>query len=774
MATIEIDGKPYEAQPGQMLIEVADANGIRIPRFCYHKKLSLAASCRMCLVEVERAPKPMPACATPIMDGMKVWTRSTKALNAQKSVMEFLLINHPLDCPICDQGGECELQDIAVGYGGDSSRYVEAKRVVFDKNIGPLVATEMTRCIHCTRCVRFGIEIAGIQEMGATGRGDHTLIGTYIEKSLNSELSGNIVDLCPVGALTAKPSRFVARAWELQQTASIAPHDSLGSNIYVHTRRGEVVRVVPKTNEAINEVWLADRDRFSYQGLNSNDRLLYPMLKQNGQWQRTDWQTALAATVSSLKTIIGQYSTDAVAALASPTATTEELYLFQKLMRGLGVKNIDHRLRQIDFSDQGVAPLYPALEQQISDIEHNQVILIVGTNLRKEHPLINHRVRKAQLNGAQIHVINPVAYDFNYILNQQLIVAPTHSAYNLAAIIKALGTKELPAAILALLDGVEINDTHKAIANSLQTAKTASIMLGDLATQQAQFSQIRALCAIIANATQATLSYLPMANSAGAWLAGVLPHRQAAGQPLASLGLDAMAMLQQDLRAYVLLALEPELDSILASSTVLQRLKQADLVVSIASYANAQALEYADILLPMANFTETSGTYVNLAGQWQSFSAAVPPKAEARPGWKILRVLGNMFELDDFTYTDSQQIAEELKLAVGEQLVDNHNAWQAPTLPNLVQQPELICELPIYSVDSIVRRAAALQQTADAKRTAYAYLNAATAAKWGINDNINFTHKLTLPVIIDEQVANGCVLVYHPELENSSQVVLSN
>ncbi|OAD20230.1 NADH-quinone oxidoreductase, chain G [Candidatus Thiomargarita nelsonii] len=393
MVTIEIDGKPYQAEAGQMLIEITDANGIDIPRFCYHKKLSVAANCRMCLVDVEKAPKPLPACATPVMDGMIVKTRSEKALIAQKAVMEFLLINHPLDCPICDQGGECELQDMAMGYGKDASRYKEGKRVVFDKNLGPLIATEMTRCIHCTRCVRFSQEISGIQEMGAPGRGEHTKIGTYIEKNISSELSGNMIDLCPVGALTSKPFRFSARAWEIQQADTIAPHDAVGSNIHLHIRRNQIRRVAPKENEAVNEVWISDRDRFSYQALTAEDRLTSPMIKKEGTWQKTDWEQALAFAAQGLKKVKDADGSSSIGALASPTATVEELYLLQKLMRGIGSQNIDHRLRQVDFSDQDAAPLFPYLGQAIADLEQSDAAFVIGSHLRKEQPLLNHRLR---------------------------------------------------------------------------------------------------------------------------------------------------------------------------------------------------------------------------------------------------------------------------------------------------------------------------------------------------------------------------------------------
>ena len=452
--TLEVDGKKLAATPGQMLIEVTDAAGITVPRFCYHKHLSVAANCRMCLVEVEKAPKPLPACATPVMDGMKVFTRSPLAREAQKGTMEFLLINHPLDCPICDQGGECELQDVAMGYGGDVSRYAERKRVVRDENIGSLIATDMTRCIHCTRCVRFGGEIAGLREMGATGRGEHMRIGVYVEHSVASELSGNVIDLCPVGALTAKPSRFNARAWELTEHDGIAAHDGVGSNLHVHVRRSQVMRVVPRENETVNQTWISDRDRFSYQGLYSNDRLLRPMLRENGRLREVDWQQALQAAAKLLKDAAG----DGIGALVSPSATLEEQYLAARLTRGLGSRNIDHRLRQADFRGDGVDAALPWLGQKVADLATNQATLLVGSWLRKDQPMLNHRVRQSAIDGGQVMAINPVAYDFNYELDVDIVCAPSAMTIELAGVAAALGADTLGIA-------VEADQAHRAIAD---------------------------------------------------------------------------------------------------------------------------------------------------------------------------------------------------------------------------------------------------------------------------------------------------------------------
>ncbi|OQW96003.1 MAG: NADH-quinone oxidoreductase subunit G [Beggiatoa sp. IS2] len=791
MAIIEIDGKPYEATPGQMLIEVADANGIDIPRFCYHKKLSVSASCRMCLVEVVKAPKPLPACATPVADGMQVFTRSTRALTAQKAVMEFLLINHPLDCPICDQGGECELQDIAVGYGKGQSRYREEKRVVFDKSFGPLIATEMTRCIHCTRCVRFGVEISGTQELGTPGRGEHTRIGTYIEKSVNSELSGNVIDLCPVGALTSKPFRFSSRSWEMQQYDGIAPHDAVGSHIHFHVKRNKVLRVVPKENEAINEVWISDRDRFSYQGLSASDRLTTPMIKQNGVWQATDWENALIFAVDGLKKVINTYKEGGnsvtglkqivqshkrlpVAALASSSATVEELYLLQKLMRGIGSDNIDHRLRQVDFSDQQQAPLFPSLGQSIADLEQCEAALIIGSHLRKEQPLINHRLRKATLAGAKVMVINPLDYEFNYPLAAQIITSPATLPHALAGIAKILiKDKNSPESLRTELAKVTVEETHRFVAQQLQNGGRAAVLLGSLATAHPQFALIHSLAMAIAEFSGAKLGYLTEgANTAGAWLAGVLPHRSAGGVAVKSAGNDAHTLLTHGSKAFVLLGTEPELDSC-NGSIALETLKKAEFVVSLSAYRTAAMESYANVLLPISLFAETSGTYINLEGQWQSFSGAVNPPGETRPGWKVLRVLGNLFDLEGFDYIASDQICEELRQKIGKP-VENKKDWQITHVFNdndTTEGLQRITEMPIYAVDSLVRRANALQCTHDGKIAQGIHVNSKIAGQRNLTAGVQVQVRqgvatVTLPLVIDNRVPDGCALIYGGQLES--------
>ena len=556
---IEVNGIPLKARKGAMLIEATDAAGIPIPRFCYHKKLSIAASCRMCLVEVEKAPKAMPACATPVMEGMKVYTQSPRALAAQKGTMEFLLINHPLDCPICDQGGECELQDIAMGYGGEVSCFAERKRVVKEKDIGPLVATDMTRCIQCTRCVRFGEEIAGLRELGATGRGENMEIGTYVAHSMVSELSGNVIDLCPVGALTAKPSRYRGRSWEFVQHAAVAPHDSVGSNSSFIPSAGKVMRVVPRENEQVNETWISDRDRFSYEGIYSDDRLAKPLLGG----VEVDWEAALEAAAKGLKDVIARHGADAVGFLVSPTATVEELYLAQKLARGLGVANIDHRLRQADFSDQGAAPVFPWLGQALEDLEKVKAALLIGSNARMEQPLAGHRLRKAALAGGQIMFVNPRDFDFRFPVAAKVIADPAGMVVALAGVAQAVAElkgQALPASLAGLVAGAP-GETERAIAANLVNNAPATVLLGNLAVSHPAFASLRALAGFIAQASGARLGYLPeAANSAGGWLAGAVPHRLPGGKPAPQAGLDARAMVEAPRKAYVLVGTEPELD----------------------------------------------------------------------------------------------------------------------------------------------------------------------------------------------------------------------
>ena len=765
MVNIEINGIAIQARDGVMLIEAADEAGIRVPRFCYHKKLSVAANCRMCLVDVEKAPKPMPACATPVTEGMKVFTKSKKALAAQKAVMEFLLINHPLDCPICDQGGECDLQEMALGYGQDVSRYSENKRVVKAKNIGPLIATDMTRCIHCTRCVRFGQEVAGVREMGATGRGEHTEIGTYIEKSINSEVSANIIDLCPVGALTSKPFRYSARPWELNDRPAVAPHDCLGSNIFVQTRRNEVMRVLPRENEAVNEVWLSDRDRFSYLAVNSPQRLTAPMIKVNNKWEETDWNTALEFTKKRLTEAMAGDANN-LGTLISPNATLEEMVLAQKLTRGLGSNNIDHRLRQCDFSDQALAPAYPALGISIAELENVDAALLIGSNVRKEQPLAALRLRKAVLSGARVMAINPVDYGFNFPLTEMELGSPAVMVRQLASIAKALlkiKGEQGPTELSSLLANIESNDTQLAMAEHLHSATRPVIILGNIAQSCAHYADLRALATLLATLSNARLGqFTDGANAAGAWLAGAVPHRLPAAEVQSHSGMHVAEMLEQPRRAYLLLGVEPELD-INNASRSREALHQAECVVSLSCFDSNELRKHSDVLLPIAAFTETSGTYVNCEGRWQSFSGAVQPLGEARPAWKILRVLGNFFELPGFDYLTSEQVRDELQTICTGLKQEHISSVAYPTAVHDAAVVQRLGEVPIYAVDGYTRHSEALQETLDAK-SVVARMNAQLANQYGVQNGGRIlatqgAGNAELTVEIDERVADGCVII---------------
>ncbi len=709
---LEIDGQKLEAEVGSMIIEVADDADIYIPRFCYHKKLSVAANCRMCMVEVASLAKAVPACATPVAEGMVIQTKTPKAIQAQKSVMEFLLINHPLDCPICDQGGECELQDLAVGYGDDVSRYAEGKRVVNDKNLGPLIATDMTRCIHCTRCVRFGQEVVGLREMGATGRGEHVEIGTYIEGCIESEVSANIIDLCPVGALTAKPSRFKARAWELKQSASIAAHDCLGSNVYVHHRNGEIIRVVPKENEAINEVWLSDRDRFSYQALTEGERLLIPRVKRNGEWQETDWQTALNLVMTEMKRIIGASSGKEFGALVGSSVTTEESYLLQQLIRGAGCNNIDFRMRRRDYSGDGRGSVRSGMNFPIENISEMDATLLIAGDLRHEQPLAALRVRKSTAYG-KVMAINPFDGEYNFSLTQEIQPKSHKLAHELAAVLVAadkINPEVLSAEIKEWLTGIEASDTHINIAQNLIDGEMSCILMGIFVQEHPQAEVINWLAESLALVTNSDWGYMTQGcNAAGNKIAGAVPMQSAAGGK-AEQGKNAKEMITDGLKGYFLLNCEPDIESVW-SKEALANLQKAECVVALTPFADGRMPEYANIMLPIAGCYETSGTYINVEGTWQSFSAAVAAPGEARPGWKVLRVLANLFELKGFEYESSKQVIDELKEkfdAVSELRV----ARKIPPALTQVSEQEATREsLGLYSVDSMVRRAKALQQT---------------------------------------------------------------
>ena len=769
MVKIEIDGKKIEAEEGSMVIQAADAAGIYIPRFCYHDKLSVAANCRMCLVEVEKAPKPLPACATPVAEGMKVMTRSEYARNAQKGTMEFLLINHPLDCPICDQGGECELQDLAVGYGKDGSRYLEKKRIVKDKNIGPLIATEMTRCIHCTRCVRFGQEIAGIMELGASGRGEHTRIGTFMERSVDSELSGNVIDLCPVGALTSKPYRYQARPWELQDNDSIAPHDSVGSNLNVQTRFGKVLRVVPRDNEEINECWISDRDRFSYEALGGEDRLSRPMIKRNGSWQEVEWQEALQFAADGLQKIIKDHGVKEVGTLASPASTLEEFYLLQKLMRTLGSGNIDHRLRQLEFSDDDLLPTFPWLGISISELEDLDAVLLVGSNIRKEQPMFGHRLRKAAKKGAAVMAVNPIDYQFNHPLAEQVTRSPMNIPLVLAGIARIAAqktNKSIPTELQPWLDAGISSDTELRIVDRLIESKKGSVLLGNAAISSTMMPVLRVLAQFIADLTETKFGIIPDANSAGAWLAGAVPHRGVAGGQTLVMGRNLRSMLSEPLKAYITLGIEPELDC-LDGSRARTAMHAADFVVMLTTFTpcrdGTEAESYADVMLPIAPFTETAGSFVNAEGRVQSFNGVATPHGETRPAWKVIRVLANLLGVEGFDHVTVNDVRAELDFSE----IDRSLAlreWKVPekTDSRAVEMIRL-ADVPMYAVDGIVRRASALQATHDNPPPA-ARLNQAEANRLGVFNGTPVTVRMVegsaeLPVVVDPRVPDGCVLV---------------
>ena len=720
MINLEIDGKPVQVEPGTMLIQAANKLGITVPHFCYHKKLSIAANCRMCLVQVEKAPKPLPACATPVAEGMKVFTHSDYAVKAQKGVMEFLLINHPLDCPICDQGGECQLQDLSVGYGGSNSRYDEDKRVVDHKDLGPLIsAQEMTRCIHCTRCVRFGEEIAGTMELGMIGRGEHAEIIGFVGKTVDSELSGNMIDVCPVGALTSKPFRYAARTWELSRYQSVSPHDGLGANLTVQVKQNKVLRVVPRENEELNECWLADRDRFSYEGVNSSQRLTQPMIKEAGVWREVDWQTALEFTARHLKRIKEQHGAESIGALATPHQTLEELFLLQKLMRGMGSNNIDHRLRQSDFSHDGQAGA-PWLGMKVAELSKLKSVLLIGSTLRKEQPLTSQRLRMAVKKGLALNVIHVADDDLLMPIANKAIVAPSALLGTFAQVLKAAfesNPGDVPASMQSMLAPVQVTDAARKIAQNLVAKGNGAILLGNVAQHHPDYASVYAVAQTLARVVNARVGvFAEAANSVGAIVAGALPHASSLGAS-SSAGLNAVKMLSVPRKAYVLLGVEPELDCH-QPVAAMQAMSAAEFVVSLTSFRH-RASEYAQVMLPIAPFTETAGTFVNMEGRVQSFSGVVKPLGEARPAWKVLRVLGNLLGLLDFEFDSVEGVRNAISPYLADAVTSylSSNAAFATGDLNLTHATnglERVGEVPIYQLDALVRRAESLQKTRDA------------------------------------------------------------
>ena len=759
MIEIHVDGKPVEVPQGSMVMHATNKLGTYVPHFCYHKKLSIAANCRMCLVEVEKAPKPLPACATPVMAGMKVFTHSAKAVEAQKSVMEFLLINHPLDCPICDQGGECQLQDLAVGYGKSSSRYKEEKRVVFHKNVGPLISMEeMSRCIHCTRCVRFGQEVAGVMELGMINRGEHSEITTFVGQTVDSELSGNMIDICPVGALTSKPFRYAARTWELVRKRSISPHDAVGANTTVQTKANHVMRVVALENEAINECWISDRDRFAYEGLNSPDRLTTPMVKQNGQWLETDWQSALDYVVHSLGDIQMQHGNQALAALAHPIASAEELYLLQKVMRGLGSQQIESRLRQTDT--RGSAAL-PWLGMPIAKLGELKRILVIGSHLRKDLPLIAARVRTATKQGLKVYRLDAGGNDWLMPIAAHLKSKPSQWVDQLGQIAQAIAQ----AKSISSPSGLAVKSVSReaqTIADQLlsniklESPEPQAILLGSLAIAHPNASDLHVLAEFIAKHTGCTFGFLcEGGNAVAAQMVGATQGNQGSIE----------TVLQSKARAYVMLHVEP-LNDLPNPQHTRSALQAADTVIAMSAYTSPDLLELADVILPITPYTETIGSYVNMAGQVQTIQPSVRPLADARPAWKVLRALGSLLNLEGFLYNLPEEVYADAFAKPVQDLLNN-GFTATPEVQQrvpLAAALERLADQPIYSSDAIVRRAPALQRTRDAKdatmvgvgQTLWAQLSLQAGDRVVLAQN---GHTVEASVLLQPDLADGVVRI---------------
>ncbi len=757
LINIEIDGKAMAVPKGSMIIQAADKAGIQIPRFCYHNKLPIAANCRMCMVEVEKAPKPQPACATPVMEGMKIHTQSQRALSAQRNVMEFLLINHPLDCPICDQGGECELQDLSMGYGRSVSRFSERKRVVADEDIGPLIATDMTRCIQCTRCVRFVSDIAGTYELGGLGRGEHLEIGTYIGKTIESELSGNVIDVCPVGALTNKPFRFRARAWELIARESIGYHDAMGSHLFLHTRRGEVLRTVPRDNEDINECWLSDRDRYSHQGLYASDRANAPQIKKNGVWQDVEWDEAIAFVAARLTSVAAEQ----IGTLVAPATSCEEGYLLGRLLADKQIINLDHRLRQLDFADGAVGVTF---EMPIVEIEKANAFLLVGSNIRHELPLVNHRMRKATLRGARVFAVNPVAFDFNFNCEHTFLAGPQQLVNELLVLAKAASTEygSLPTetALIDRLAGVTATEAARNAVKALREAASSAVVFGEIASQHPQASWLRALARFIAKATNSAFNEIPNgANAVGLARIGVMPR---------AAGLDAQAMLQQPRKLYVLYGCDP-LD-FCDSAQTLQALRQAESVIAFSAYASAAIREIAEVILPIGLLPEIDATLVNLEGTAQRVSAGAKLPNAARSGWRVLRALGAALNVSGFTFTEIEELQREIDslLASAQPIAANGKfAPLAAAGAGLVR----LATTGIYRSDAVLRRAGALQAH-PLNRAACVCLHPNDAQAVGLDAGAPVQvsgggAKVNLPLVLNPKLARGTAWIENAQMETA-------
>jgi len=749
MVEIELDGKTVEVPQGSMVMHAANKLGTYIPHFCYHKKLSIAANCRMCLVEVEKAPKPLPACATPVTQGMKVFTHSAKAVEAQRSVMEFLLINHPLDCPICDQGGECQLQDLAVGYGKSNSRYDEEKRVVFHKNVGPLISMqEMTRCIHCTRCVRFGQEVAGVMELGMINRGEHSEITTFVGQTVDSELSGNMIDICPVGALTSKPFRYAARTWELGRKRSVSPHDSLGANTTVQTKANKVMRVVALDNELINECWISDRDRFSYEGLNSADRITTPMVKQGGQWLETDWQSALDYVAHSLKTISSESGAEAIGALAHPISSVEELHLLQKMIRGLGSSQIDTRLRQTDIKAAASAPW---LGMPIAKVGELDRVLVIGSFLRKDQPVLAARIRTAAKRALQVFRIDAGGDDW-LIPSQGISVAPSAWLNTLSEVALAVAQAKsvsVPVGTAAL----PVSAAAQKIADSLLSGTSKAVLLGSAAIAHPYASDLHVIAQFIADQTGATFGFLPVGgNAVGASLVNAN-------------GAGVDSVLSGHCRAVILMNIEPDTD-LPNPAQARAALAKANTVIALSAYKSADLLEVADVILPISPFTETVSTFVNAEGSAQTVQPAVKPLGDSRPGWKVLRVLGGLLDVDGFLYNSPEEVLGEALNETYCTHLNNQATSKVITNGNsaLSNGLERVADVNIYAGDQIVRRSPALQLTRDAKRGNQAGLNQILFTELGLKegDAVRVSQgdqSVDLPASLEVNLASGAVRI---------------
>ncbi|MDP6973951.1 MAG: NADH-quinone oxidoreductase subunit NuoG [Gammaproteobacteria bacterium] len=732
---IEIDGKVVHGNSGESIISIADREGIEIPRFCYHKKLSVSANCRMCLVDIKGNPKPQPACSTLASAGMKLYTKNAKAKAAQKAVMEFLLINHPLDCPICDQGGECELQDVAMEYGSDISKFSEGKRIVADKDIGALIHTDMTRCIHCTRCVRFGAEVAGIVEMGGTGRGEGLKIEPFLSEGIQSELSGNMIDVCPVGALTSKPFRFEVRSWQMNSIQSVARHDLVGSNIFAQTHKGKVKRIVARGNESVNETWISDRDRFSYQGLESEKRCLTPKIKVNNQWRKASWQEALDFAAKGIKNNNSDGSK--FGALTSKNATLEELYLLQKLTRGLGSDNLDYRL---DFANPVATEILKS-SVSLAELEGIDHALIVGSYLRLEQPMINHRIRKATLNGAGVSVINSQNFDFNYRISNNLLTSPQKTVATLSGVLKAVLNKT-PEKQPDYLNSVVVKQVHKDIADNLLNAENAVVIVGEHVNGNPQADEISQLVKDIAQASQAqTLNVSLTSNSLAAEQVGFKPVN----------GKNALEILASDLNSFVMFDIYPDFDCFNPESAI-ENLSRSDaFVVSLNSFEDDSVLKYSDVVLPIASFYETSGTHINIDNIAQSYSASVKSAGDSKPGWKVVKVLADLLEIQGFEFTNSTEVADEAltftpATSLSEVKISNSD----------IPEISIVWQYTPYVVDAFVRHSSSLQETEIGKINA-ASISKTTAKLLELSEGDLFKG---VPVNINNSVAEGCVFVH--------------